>query len=399
MMQFLRDVSLPVAVVVLSLSAIARAEPMPQMPERGAPVAVAVPFPVVPNASLRGGVSPDRIAKALRGVQNAKPPLMRGQIEQALFNTHARSVVLIVTNEQLGSGAVINPDGTILTSAHVVAGYKNVGVIFKPMQHGVAPRESDAVKAAVVRVDEVADLALIKLAGLPADVRPLRLGAFEKVHVGLGVQAIGHPFGEAWSYTSGIVSQVRPNYEWRTVDGLMHRADVVQTQTPSNPGNAGGPVLNYAGDIVGISTFGNQQGWGTNFAVAPSEVRRLFAMTSDRLGPKRHPATNTANACEVPVRLGTERSRANDATVFRLDANCNGREDYFLVVPDNRSRPIMLFIDANENRRSEVVYFDMNHDFKFDFARYDTNEDGRQDLIGYDLNDALEPGRVELAKS
>ena len=329
--------------------------------------------------------------------------MLRGQAEQTLFNTYARSVVLIVTEDALGSGSVINADGTILTNAHVVAGFKSVGVIFKPLNLGVEPRASDAVKATVVRIDEVADLALLKVASLPSDIKPLVIGDFSKVQIGQDVHAIGHPFGETWSYTKGIVSQVRLNYEWESKeDRLKHKADVVQTQTPINPGNSGGPLLNDAGEMVGVNAFGVAQGVEINFAIAPTEVRRVLAMNSDRMASKAQTAETSGKTkgggCE-PIKTSSKRTKKDDGVIVTFDANCNGKTDTALFLPDSKTDAIVMAIDLNENGKIDVMYVDKDQDLKFDVALYDTNEDGKTDLVGYELNDDLEPGRVELPKA
>jgi S1-C subfamily serine protease len=403
-MPFVRAVAALVAAVVLCSTA-ALAETMPVMPEGGKDTTATLPaLPGMANKGEGpGGVDAARMEKTLRAAQTGAPPVLRGQAEQNLFNTYARSVVLIVTEDALGSGSVINTDGTILTNAHVVAGYKSVGVIFKPMKLGAEPRGSDAVKATVVRIDEVADLALIKVASLPSDIKPLVIGDFSKVQIGQDVHAIGHPFGETWSYTKGIVSQVRVNYEWKSVeDGLMHKADVVQTQTPINPGNSGGPLLNDAGEMVGVNAFGVAQGVEINFAIAPTDVRRVLAMTSDRMASKAQTAETSSKkkggACE-PVKTSSKRTKKDDGVIVTFDTDCNGKTDTALFLPDSKTDAIVMAVDLNENGKIDVMYVDKDQDLKFDIALYDTNEDGKTDLVGYELNDDLEPGRVELPKA
>jgi S1-C subfamily serine protease len=83
---------------------------------------------------------------------------------------------------------------------------------------------------------------------------PLEISS-EDIEVGADVRAIGHPKGEEWTYTKGIVSSVRPDYEWSGEPGESHRATVIQTQTPINPGNSGGPLLSDEGKIVGVNSF------------------------------------------------------------------------------------------------------------------------------------------------
>jgi S1-C subfamily serine protease len=77
---------------------------------------------------------------------------------------------------------------------------------------------------------------------------------------------IGHPTGEAWSYTTGVISQYRQNYEWQAEgNSIRHRADIIQTQTPINPGNSGGPLLSDSSNLIGVNSF-KSGGEGLNFA-------------------------------------------------------------------------------------------------------------------------------------
>lgn len=394
-MPFVRIIAAVLAGAVLALGA--RAQPMPMLPEAGRDAAAAVP--ALPDLRGKGagpgGVAPERIEAALRRAASGAQPVLRGTGEQALFTRFARSVVLIVTKEQLGSGTVVAGDGTILTSAHLVAEAKSTGVIFKPLAAGAVPRESDAVKGVVVRVDEIADLALVKVAGLPRDVQPLAIGAFERVRTGQPVHAIGHPFGEVWSHAKGVVVQVLRNFAW-TNNGAAHRADVLQSQMPMSPGNAGAPLIDEAGQLIGVSTSGPPE---ASVAVASSEARRVLAMTADRRVQRARATDFAKNPACAPVRVSTKRTRRDDGTVVAFDADCNGRADTTLVLPDSRAQATLMMVDRNENGRTDVVYVDKDGDMRFEQALYDTNEDGRIDLIGYDLDDALEPARIVLARA
>jgi S1-C subfamily serine protease len=237
----------------------------------------------------------------MRAAVDADEPPTRGKPEEKLFATYSRSVVLVVLPDGLGSGAVISKDGTIVTNNHVVEGFKTVGVIFKPTRAGSNPRIAEAVEAKVLYADEIADLAIIKVAKLPADVKPFALGDHRKLAVGADVHAIGHPIGESWSYTKGVVSQMRPDYEWRYETGPQHRADVIQTQTPINPGNSGGPLLNDAGEIVGLNTFGGGRAQGINFAIAVTEIKRFVALRKNRRAPESSVADDTLPATTLPA--------------------------------------------------------------------------------------------------
>lgn len=377
---------------------------MPAMPEPGAPSAGEIPnLGDMSNAGkATGGTSPSRILRSIAGAQaSVEPPPLRGQQEQNLYAKFARSVVLIVTPDALGSGAIINQDGTIITNWHVVEGRKTVGVIFKPQNTDTRVKESDAVQAKVMRIDQIADLAVVKVSSIPSDAKVIALGDPAKLSIGADVHAIGHPLGEVWSYTKGIVSQIRHDYEW-TYQGspVRHHADVVQTQTPINPGNSGGPLLNDAGELVGISTFGAAEGAQINFAIASNEVARFLRDTGDRLAPATVAAAPapSSKSCE-PATLSRHRTKENDGTVLIIDANCNGTRDTMLSIPDDKSKPILMGFDENENGVLEAIYVDENNDLKFDYVLFDTNEDGKTDLVGYDLDDNLEPGRIETIRA
>jgi hypothetical protein len=405
---------LTLAGCVLAFGTGANAEPvkrerMPRLPQLGAHSDTLPPTISVPADLGRriAGVDAVRLERTLRGVlaSNDNAPT-RGKREQDLFAKFGRSVVLVVLPEGAGSGAVIDNGGTILTNWHVVEGFKSVGVIFKPESVATAPRVAEAVEAKVLFVDEIADLALIRVAKLPKDVRPFRLGDHSKLAVGADVQAIGHPNGEAWSFTKGIVSQIRPDYEWRYQTGPVHRADVIQTQTPINPGNSGGPLLDNAGEIVGINTFGDSRAQQINFAVAATEIRRFIALKKDRRAPEAHAAADDAMppaalpaaqagspTCEVK-RVESRRSMSDDGTGHLLDTDCDGTVDAILVVPDRQREPVVLLIDANQNLAVEAVYVDEDHNFTFDYVLFDTDEDGVSDLIGVDLDQDLKPRRI-----
>src|SRR5262249_16996406 len=103
----------------------------------------------------------------------------------------------------------------------------------------------------------------------------LSLGDIGEVEVGQDVHAIGHPEGEVWTYTTGIISKVRPRYQWTGADKVSHQSTVIQTQTALNPGNSGGPLLNDPPEVIGINSF-RGEGEGLNYAVAVDVVKSFL---------------------------------------------------------------------------------------------------------------------------
>ena len=180
----------------------------------------------------------------------------------------------------LGSGFVVSADGHILTNAHVVENNgqraTTVSVVFKTADG----KDSTKVPATIVGVDETSDVALLKIdpAKAPA-LLPLALGDSDAVQVGEPVVAIGNPLGYDFTVTSGIVSATDRNLQSPNGSVIPNG---IQTDAAINEGNSGGPLINAAGEVIGIneqiaSQSGGNQGLG--FAVpintAKSVVEQL----------------------------------------------------------------------------------------------------------------------------
>jgi hypothetical protein len=292
-----------------------------------------------------------------------------------LYAKLAPGVVLIATKDSLGSGSVINPKGLVLTNLHVVGSNSVVTVVFKPSVEGATITKADAHRGTVVRRDEIADLALVQVADPPSALTTIPLGHLADVSVGSDVHAIGHPTGEAWSYTKGIVSQVRRNYAWQTEDRLKHTAAVIQTQTPINPGNSGGPLLTDKGDLVGVNSF-KSQGEGLNFAVSVDDVRMLLNEKSDRVIAASPPTESTC----VPKSFGVQRLKDGSGTVELLDIDCFGKPDAQWILPDDPTEPARLEVDPNHTGHITGIFFSKSRDGKWDYSIWDTTGSGKPDL-------------------
>ena len=159
----------------------------------------------------------------------------------------------------VGSGFVVDSNGTILTNAHVVEGATTIFVTLTDKRE---------FKAKLLGADKRTDLAVLKIdaSGLPK----LPLGDSSKVKVGEWVVAIGSPFGLENTVTAGIVSAKSRD----TGDYLPF----IQTDVAVNPGNSGGPLLNTAGQVIGINSqiFSRSGGYmGISFAIPIDEAMRV----------------------------------------------------------------------------------------------------------------------------
>jgi S1-C subfamily serine protease len=116
----------------------------------------------------------------------------------------------------------------------------------------------------------------------PAGRISIRLGTTDEIAVGADVHAIGHPTGEAWTYTTGVISQYRLTYKWSNRgEEIKHQADIIQTQTPINPGNSGGPLISDADTLIGVNSF-KGDGEGLSFAVSVDDVKRFLVRSGTR---------------------------------------------------------------------------------------------------------------------
>ncbi|HYZ83195.1 MAG TPA: trypsin-like peptidase domain-containing protein, partial [Bryobacteraceae bacterium] len=185
---------------------------------------------------------------------------------------------LVRTSRGTGSGVMVDPEGYIVTNAHVVGGAEDVQVlVHEPADknepaHSILKRAGRLVTAKVIGQDRETDLAVVKIDG--KNFPHLPFGDSESLRQGQLVFAIGSPFGLENSVTMGVVSsvarQVRPD------DPMIY----IQTDAAINPGNSGGPLVNAEGRLMGInssilSSSGSNAGVG--FAAPSNIVKSVYA--------------------------------------------------------------------------------------------------------------------------
>jgi S1-C subfamily serine protease len=131
------------------------------------------------------------------------------------------------------------------------------------------------------------DLALLRMIDPPKTLHELHVGEIGQVQIAEDIHIIGHPHGNFWSYSTGVVSQIRDGYTWSYKDGSNHVAKVLQLQTAINPGNSGGPVVNDAGSILGLVAM-SEEGQNLNYAIAADVIKRFLStgMQMNTRGPQ-----------------------------------------------------------------------------------------------------------------
>ena len=207
-----------------------------------------------------------------------RPVTPRGTLAEAetstikLFETVAPSVVYIFTGNGdpqgggAGSGFVWDRAGHVVTNHHVVAGARSVAVRLDT---------GETVSARLIGSAPDYDLAVVRLTGTRASLRPIPVGRSGTLKVGQSVFAIGNPFGLSRTLTSGIISAL--NRRLPTADN-REVAGAIQTDAAINPGNSGGPLVDSAGLLIGVNTAiisGSGASAGIGFAVPVDIVNQI----------------------------------------------------------------------------------------------------------------------------
>jgi S1-C subfamily serine protease len=192
-----------------------------------------------------------------------------------------------------GSGFVYNFTGQIvvITNYHVVQNVLNITVTFI---------DGNSYEATVLGSDPYSDLAVLSTNASQTEYKPLEIVSSSTLEVGDAVIAVGGPYGLAGSMTSGIVSALGRTITDETSSYPI--ANVIQMSAPINPGNSGGPLLNYQGQVVGITTAIVSDSQGVGFAIPASAILREIESLVTEGSYNQHPwlgASGTDMTCEL----------------------------------------------------------------------------------------------------
>jgi S1-C subfamily serine protease len=233
---------------------------------------IAQPIATAPKPIQRGSF----VAQAVKQVGNAvvridtektitrraaTDPMMEDPFFRRFFGDE-----LLAPREEMmrgqGSGFLIDKSGILLTNSHVVNGADKVTVTLK---------DGRKFEGKVRGVDEVTDLAVVKIEGRDLPIAPL--GDSSQVQVGDWAIAVGNPLGLDNTVTLGIVSTLKRS---SAAIGIPDkRLDFIQTDAAINPGNSGGPLLNENGEVIGINTAIRADAMGIGFAIPIDKAKEL----------------------------------------------------------------------------------------------------------------------------
>lgn len=228
--------------------------------------------------------------------------------------SQARTYFGIAQQEGAGTGILVSADGYILTNKHVVDRATTVSVI---LSNG---KRHDDVE--VVGSDPLNDVAFLKIPDV-SDLTPAELGNSSSIRVGQQVVAIGNSLGQYQNtVTSGIISGTGRPVVAQSGSTFESLTDLLQTDAAINPGNSGGPLLNMAGQVIGMNTAVAADAQGIGFAIPINGIKGMLKVVLDSgeverafLGVNHIPVTpESASTYDLPVRSGsyvyTERGSA-----------------------------------------------------------------------------------------
>jgi S1-C subfamily serine protease len=187
-------------------------------------------------------------------------------------------------SQQQGSGfiATVNNQQVVVTNNHVIQDAINETVTFS---------DGNSFPAKVLGSDPLADLAVLTISPMPSGLTSLTLVSSETLNVGDPVVAVGSPYGLSGTLTTGVISALGRTITEQSSSGSAGQTipDIIQTSTAINPGNSGGPLLDYGGDVVGITTAGISNSQGLGFAIPSDTISREISSLVSSGSYTQHP--------------------------------------------------------------------------------------------------------------
>ena len=293
-------------------------------------------------------------------IENASTASGAISVPSVYQRTHTGVVDITVTGQAgnaEGSGWVYDTKGDIVTNEHVVSGATSITVTLS---------NGKSFKARLVGKDSSTDLAVVRVSAPASMLTPLALGNSDAVQVGSSVVAIGSPFGLTGTVTSGIVSALG-----RSIDAPNNFtiANAIQTDAPINHGNSGGPLLNAAGQVIGVNAQIQSQSGGSEgvgFAIPSNTVRSVVSqivagktVAHAYFGVQVRDSSSPLGAALAQVLKGTPAAKAGLKTgdvVVKLDATAiRGSDDVSSVIEAHKPGDSMKVTYIRDGKTATVT--------------------------------------------
>ena len=204
-------------------------------------------------------------------IEESMPAVVSVEVSHWGYNMFTDEISVV---ESLGAGFFINDKGHFITNAHVIeTSFRTQDGLPDPIVTWEVDGATVTAKAELLAVDLINDIALLKLRDNQKSPHYLEFGSSEELKAGAKVIALGHPIGEMWSASDGIIS-AKERERREGADGL------IQTTAPINPGNSGGPLINKEGKVIGMNVGIKTLSWfpvfsGLGYSI-PSDTINKF---------------------------------------------------------------------------------------------------------------------------
>ena len=229
---------------------------------------------------IHADVDPVRVSPVVRALGQAGPAVVNISTEKVvsvtganpfgdewIFNYFEPSRRRNITNQSLGSGTIIQPDGIILTNEHIILPASKITVTLASGQE---------YEAELLGASRRLDLALLKITA-PEPLPYIAPFTSNDLMIGETVIAIGNPYGLSNTVTTGVVSALNRSLTFKDRTNETHTYhDFIQTDAAINPGNSGGPLLNVKGELIGINTAIYENAKGIGFAIPIDKAKRVI---------------------------------------------------------------------------------------------------------------------------
>ena len=243
------------------------------------------------EASEQPALKPQYVARA-NGLYQVNTALPGERNVRDLVAELGQSVVQVKTPGGLGSGFIINEDGSLITNFHVIEGESQISVEVYHQTDGSLERHTYK-DVRILALNKFADLALLRIEDEDAPAfETVPIGDTEQLKVGERVFAIGSPHGLERTVTEGILST-----KTRLIDGGLY----LQTNAQINPGNSGGPLFNRRGEVIGVTNMKLLFGEGLGFAI-PADTLKFFLDNRDAFAYDNDNPNNAFRYLEPPSR-------------------------------------------------------------------------------------------------
>lgn len=222
--------------------------------------------PLLPSQETRTVIQEENAVISV--VEKVSPSVVAIGVSTRVFNPFDPFAIPRREESTIGTGFVVSSEGVIVTNKHVVSDPQS--------RYSIVTRDGQKYEAKKIYRDPVLDLAIVKIDG--SDLKPLELGDSSKLRVGQTVIAIGNALGRFTNtVTTGVVSGLgRAVIAGDPLAGFAERLeDLIQTDAAINPGNSGGPLLNSAGQVIGVNVATTEGAQNIGFAVPINSVKQI----------------------------------------------------------------------------------------------------------------------------